>query len=226
MSSGATVFVLVEGATERLFVKGLLAPYLHPKKIWLIPVVLDKPGEKGGDVKFARAKKDIGRHLKQRADTWVTLMVDYYGIGSDWPGRGESESQAGPDGKASVMKQATAQEVARLFPDRDPTRRFIPYVSMYEMEALYFSDPSSLAKTLGVAQASVDVILEEYGSPERINDRPETVPSKRLKSLMSRFKKTTTGLKIAEAVGINAMRRACPLFDEWVRVMEDLAEGT
>ncbi|WP_449258358.1 DUF4276 family protein [Chlorobium limicola] len=80
MNEYAEVIVLSEGLTEMLFVKQLLAPYLAQQGIYITPVILDKPGEKGGDVKFARARNDIGKHLKQRNNTFVTLFVDYYGI--------------------------------------------------------------------------------------------------------------------------------------------------
>lgn len=75
MNNHAEVVVLVEGPTEQQFVKQLLAPYLAQRGIYLTPIILDKPGEKGGDVKFARAKNDIEKHLKQRRDTWLTFLV-------------------------------------------------------------------------------------------------------------------------------------------------------
>ncbi len=46
----------------------------------MTPIMISKPGQKGGDVKFARVKNDIGLYLKQGSDTLLTLFVDYYGI--------------------------------------------------------------------------------------------------------------------------------------------------
>jgi hypothetical protein len=60
MNSYASVIVLVEGQTEQRLVKQLLAPYLAKSEVYLTPIILSKPGQKGGDVKFARASKDIG----------------------------------------------------------------------------------------------------------------------------------------------------------------------
>ena len=48
MSSYAEVVVLVEGPTEQRFVKHLLAPYLADRSVYLTPIILDKPGERGG----------------------------------------------------------------------------------------------------------------------------------------------------------------------------------
>ncbi len=226
MSSIAEVVVLVEGPTEQRFVKHLLAPYLAERGVYLTPVILDKPGEKGGDVKFARARNDMEKHLKQRRDTWLTLLVDYYGIRGDWPGYEESRRETSHTGKAAAMNRATAEKMQELFPEQNPNERFIPYVSMHEIEALYFSDPECLAQKLGVRKSEIDAILAECGEPENINDSSITAPSKRLVRLSERFKKTTTGIAIAREVGIDKMRDACPLFDSWVRRLEKLGDAT
>lgn len=222
MSSYAEVVVLVEGPTEQRFIKELLAPYLSIKNVFLTPVILDKPGEKGGDVKFARASNDIEKHLKQRSDTWVTLMVDYYGIRADWPGYRDSKHESQHCRKAEIMNAATAREIEKLFPGFAPNRRFIANVSMHEIEALYFSDPAVLAEKLNVNQKLIDAILDECGEPEKINDNRQTAPSKRLEALSERFKKTSTGLAIARDVGIEQMRQKCPIFNSWILQLEKL----
>jgi len=224
MSSYAQVVVLVEGPTEQRFVKELLAPYMLNRNVFLTPIILDKPGEKGGDVKFARAKNDIEKHLKQRSDTYITLMVDYYGIRGDWPGYQESKQANTHTRKAEIMNQATAEAVIKLFPEYGLERRFLPYVSMHETEALYFSEPSLLADKLGVKQAEIDKILTKCGEPEKINDNSQTAPSKRLEDLSERFKKTSTGLAIARSIGIERMRAACPIFSGWLTHIENLGK--
>lgn len=220
----AEVMVLVEGPTEQRFVKQILGPYLVDRRVFLFPVILDKPGQKGGDVKFARAQNDIERHLKQRADTWVTLLVDYYGIKTDWPGYVDSKAQREHVRKAEVLCAATSDRVQRLFPDQDPGRRFIPYFSMHEIEALFFSDPVCLSEKLGARLDHINAIIAECGEPEKINDHVETAPSKRLEKLNPRYKKTTTGMSIAESIGIETMRARCPLFHGWVSRLESLVQ--
>lgn len=222
MSRYAEVVVIVEGQTEYGFVKQLLGPYMAQRSLYLTPIILYKPGQKGGDVKFARAKNDIGKHLKQRRETWITLLVDYYGIRGDWPGYTESKRQTDHTRKAQIMNEATARQVQQLFPEQNPACRFIPYVSMHEMEALYFSDPACLARMLEVEQRDVDMILAACGEPEKINDQYTTAPSKRLKALSERFKKSSTGIAIATEIGIPRMRAACPLFDAWLAKLESL----
>ncbi len=222
MSDIAEVVALVEGTTELIFIREIVAPHLWASGVLMTPVVLSKPGEKGGDVKFARARNDIGLHLRQRADTYLTLFVDFYGIGGDWPGLTQARKQSTAAAKAKMMKDATIGKVKELFPDYRPDKRFIPHVAVHEFEALLFSEPEVLADQLQVSRPKIDRILDACGSPEEINDSPLTAPSKRLQALSERFKKTSTGIAIARAIGLTKMREKCPVFNIWINAMEKL----
>jgi len=224
MSDYVEVVLIVEGPTEQNFVKDLLAPYMLDRNVILTASILEKPGQNGGEVKFARARNDIEKHLKQRPDTFVSLMLDFYGIKADWPGYHESRAASWHthQQRAKIKNDATASAVNGLFPTLNPKERFIPYISMYEIEALYFSDPAVLANKLGVRQKLIDAILHECGEPEAINNSNQTAPSKRLEKLSNKFKKTATGIAIAKEIGISKMRVACPLFDAWLTTLENL----
>jgi len=219
------VVILVEGQTEKIFVKELLGPYLADRNIFLYPTIFNKPGEKGGDVRFSRAQRDIGGHLKSRQDTYVTIMMDYYGT-KEWPGLDVSKEQRTHSGKAKVINEETAKAVQGLFSEQNRGYRFIPYVSMYETEALYFCAPAAIAEVLGANSAEIESIVHNCGEPEAINDSPETAPSKRLIKLSNdTFKKTTTGIAIAKTIGIQRMREHCPLFNDWICKIEALASA-
>ena len=222
-SSHTVVYIISEGKTEKQFVNGLLAPYMAKKGIYLYAPIIGEQGRKGGDIRFSRFERSIGQLLIERKDAWVSLMVDYYGIKSDWPGYAESKQEVDHAMKATIMNRATANEVQRLFPDQNRNERFIPYISMYEIEALYFSDPACIANQLNVNQKEVDAVIQQFGEPEKINDSPTGAPSKRLTSLSLRFKKTDTGMVMAKLIGIPKMREACPLFDDWLKRLEALA---
>ena len=120
------------------------------------------------------------------------------------------------------MNEATAAAVLKLFPAQRPETRFIPYVSMHEIEALYFSDPVALAGKLGVRLKTIEAILHECGEPEKINHSNHTAPSKRLEEISDKFKKTATGIAIAKDIGIAKMRESCPLFDAWLTTLDNL----
>lgn len=225
MNNYIEVMVVVEGKTEEIFINSLVAPYLASKQIFISATQISKPGAKGGDVKFIRAKNDIEKHLKQRHDTYVSLFVDYYGIKSDWPGFNEAKSCSTPQKIANAVNKVTRNKVIELFTDQRAEVRFIPFIAVHEFEALLFSDPVELATHLHVNQTDIDKILSEFGKPEAINNNQNTAPSKRLEKLYNRYKKTSTGITIAQAIGITKMRTQCPLFDAWLKNFEELQEG-
>ena len=96
---------------------------------------------------------------------------------------------------------------------------------MHEFEALLFSAPKILASRLQVKPALIANIVAKCGSPEEIDDSPDTAPSKRLIQLSNGFRKTTTGIAVAEDIGLSAIRARCPLFDEWLTAIERLPES-
>ncbi|ARU58207.1 ATPase [Oleiphilus messinensis] len=223
MSDYIEVIAIVEGKTEQVFVEQLLAPYLAEKKIYMNATQVSKPGEKGGDVRFVRVKRDLGLHLKQRADTYVTTLIDYYGT-KEWPGLETLALNLLPSQIAQHLNDAVQQEVNDLFPEQRPADRFIPFMALHEFEALLFSDAEILSSELNIAEREVTAVLEECGEPEAINNSPETAPSKRLNkwSPHEKFAKTTTGIAIAQQIGIPKMREKCPLFNTWLEQFEAL----
>jgi hypothetical protein len=68
----------------------------------------------------------------------------------------------------------------------------------------------------------VEQVLNEHGEPEAVNNNPETAPSKRLDawSHNGKFPKTTTGVTIARQIGIPKIRTICPIFDNWLTIIE------
>lgn len=222
MSRGKEVIVLAEGLTEKIFVEKVLVHPFAEKGIYLRPVVISKPGQKGGDVRFARVHNDIAMHLKQRPDTFVTLFLDYYGLRSDWPGLEGAKALPTPKQKAECVNQATKAAVAELCGAQRAEERFLPFVAMHEFEALLFSDPQILAGALKVKVSAVEKILDECREPENINDSSQTAPSKRIRSLSSGFIKTTTGVGVAMEIGLRRIRERCPLFDAWLDALEHL----
>lgn len=75
------MIAIVEGKTEQVFVESVCKRHLAQQNIFISATQVSKPGQKGGDVRFSRVGRDIERHLKQRPDTCITTLVDYYGVG-------------------------------------------------------------------------------------------------------------------------------------------------
>lgn len=222
MNKGIYGIAIVEGKTEQIFIEKVLAPYLAQKDLFIRVTQVSKAGQKGGDVRFSRVIRDIGLHLKQRQNTFVTLLVDYYGV-KEWPGLETLSSNLIPSQIAAHLNAAAMQRVIAEFEIYQPERRFIPYIAMYEFEALLFSNSKILAAELAVEPALIERIISQCREPEAINNGRTTAPSKRLDKLSDgKFAKITKGIPIAQSIGIDKMREQCPIFNLWIEQFESL----
>jgi hypothetical protein len=218
------VNIIVEGPSERNFIKQVLAPYLAEHECYATPWVIGTPGHKGGDVKPERFINDLENALSQRTDTRISSMIDYFRLDSKWPGMDDLKKLQ-TNGRTlstneieQVLCQRTKEDIENRFPSCNVSQRFIPYFSMHEFEALLFSDVSKLSQNLQIAEKPFRTILDLYtGNPEQINTDPSKAPSKRILSLYPAYKKVIQGKIIAESIGIPKMRDKCPCFNQWVR---------
>ncbi|QEZ93909.1 DUF4276 family protein [Proteus sp. CD3] len=220
MNNYIEVIAIVEGRTEQIFIERVLTPYLAPQNIFMTATQISKPGQKGGDVKFSRAEKDIGLFLKQRPNTIVTQFFDYYGL-KEWPNLHIITTQTHTE-IARLLNDATLEQIVQNYGTYQAENRFIPYIAMHEFESLLFSDEEILADELNVNVNIINDIITENEEPEKINNSRETAPSKRLNKLKTsgEFKKTIDGIAIAKRIGIEKMRQRCPLFNEWLIKIE------
>ena len=225
----SSIYVVVEGQTEQTFVRYVLSPYIGTKNIHLYPCLIGRPGHRGGNVSFERALNDIRSFLKQRNDTYVTIMFDYFRIDPNWPGKEQIRKQTEggktitAEEKAQIIEEETYKKISEKFSEYNAENRFIPYIEMHEFEALLFSDPSVLSSKMGIGLPKIHSILEEHdNNPEEINDNPEKAPSKRIKSLKTGYRKVAMGKIISEAIGIQEIRNQCNNFNSWVTRLEEL----
>lgn len=223
------IYIVVEGPTEQTFVRDVLAPWIvTDKRIYLYPVLIGKPGHKGGDVRFDRARDDIGKLLKQRNDTYISTMFDYFRIDSNWPGKEEIRRQQQRGGtltanqKAGILETATYDEITKIFSGYNAENRFVPYIEMHEFEALLFSDADILAEKTGIDVSLIQSVIEEYENPEEINDHPEKAPGKRLEALKNGYRKVAMGKAVSETIGTDGIRQKCPHFDAWLAILQRL----
>lgn len=217
----SNVYIISEGQTEQTFVREVLAPYMAIREVYLYPALIGTPGHKGGSIKFDRAHKDLRNLLRQRMDTYVTTMFDFFRIDSQWPGKNQLTDPMSAEQKAAVLEQATADEIIRLYAECNPAQRFIPYIEMHEFEALLFSNTQALSDGTGIPVSALESVLIECGEPEEINSTPDKAPSKRLEQVTKyEYRKVAMGVAIGRAIGIDAMRLKCPHFNAWLDKLE------
>src|SRR5690625_4898640 len=141
------VHVICEGQTEEMFVKELLQPEFSPKGIYLNPMLVGKPGHKGGNFRFERLFTDVRNHLLGDRTSYCTTFFDFYGLPTSFPGKSAAVNLADVESKAKTVREALYQALAEKLGD-EAMRRFIPFVQMYEFEALLFSDPAAFAESI------------------------------------------------------------------------------
>lgn len=217
------VHIICEGQTEEAFVKGLLAPHFEQTQIFLLPSLLGKPGHKGGSVKFERLHIDIRNRLLGDPTAYCTTFFDFYALPTDFPGKEAASECVAISDKALAICDNLANSLQDKLGE-DPIRRFIPYVQMYEFEALLFSHCGRFAKGIDRSHLAPDFqsIRNSFSSPEEINDSPVTAPSKRVLELVSGYEKPLYGTLAALEIGLKTMRRECKLFDAWLKKLEAL----
>lgn len=203
------VLVFVEGQTEETFVRDLLVPYFAPLGIYLTPILAQtSPGHKGGVVSYGKVKHQVSRLCRQDQRAYVTTLVDYYGLPTDFPAI---------DNQAQDAHQRVLQMERALEQDIDEPN-FIPNLLLHEFEALLFAAPVKFADWVddGEPVAELEAIRMAFDSPEHINNSPQTAPSKRILALVPNYKKTLHGPLIAEAIGLDTIRAQCPHFNHWI----------
>lgn len=218
------VHVLVEGQTEETFVRDLLLSHLHRRGIHLTPIIAAtkrvKDGRKfrGGIVSFGKLRRDLERLLADSSAVAVTTMIDFYGLPRDFPGVLDLPASLPATDRVQVLESSLLQALGG-------TRRFLPYLSLHEFEALLLTSPETIEATLRAQGAAEELarIVAAKGSPEEVNDGEETHPSARIQRVANSYRKALHGPIIAERIGLDSLRRSCLHFAGWLGRLESLA---
>jgi hypothetical protein len=235
LASTHRLLINVEGETEEVFVKQVLAPHLYQFGFAKVdPRKMGNPQKtsRGGVCGWGEARRDFLNRVMQQPDLWQTTMVDYYGMPASgnraWPGRGNPTGLSAQE-KAAYVEQCILDDLqAEITKSHLHLRelRFIPFVVMHEFEGLLFSDPVALASVIGSSASALTTIRQQFPTPEEINDSTETSPSKRLRLLVPYYNKRLGGERAAPAIGLQAIRDECPHFNEWLTRLERIPTAT
>lgn len=68
----------------------------------------------------------------------------------------------------------------------------------------------------------LESILREYPNPEMINDGKTTSPSHRIARIVKGYNRPLYGVELAKEIGLTAIREKCPLFNCWIKEIEDI----
>jgi hypothetical protein len=155
--------------------------------------------------------------LRDSSAVCVSTLLDFYGLNDDFPGRTDPSGRT-PAERVEHVESAMKRDI--------PDSRYHPFLLLHEFEALLFVDPGEIARVVQLPQSESRLrgIRSAFpNTPEDIDDSPATAPSKRIASACGNaYKKAVHGPVIAGRIGLAAMRRECPHFDAWLRMLECL----
>jgi len=156
---------------------------------------------------------------------FFTTMIDLYAIPTDFPGLNDAQRlRNNLYQRVEQLEKAWAQDIADF--------RFLPFIQLHEFEAYLFTEPGEFGLFYPEAQrqiANLRAIAEAHGSPELIDDGPNTAPSKRIINELSDYEgaKAAIGPQVGEMIGLQAIRGKCPHFHRWLTSLEELGkQGT
>ena len=168
---------------------------------------------------FLHAIEDIRRWLKEdrSSDARFSMMVDLYGLPHDFPGYDEAMALNGGERQADSMEAALTAELQ--------DDRFIPYLQVYEFEALVLCDVAKLNELHEEADRAIQRLAEKcspFQSPEEIDHGRHSHPKARIKGAIPRYDENVHGPLIAGEIGLAVLREKCPHFGGWLRMLEEL----
>ncbi|MDR0581501.1 MAG: DUF4276 family protein [Prevotellaceae bacterium] len=212
------IIIICEGPTEQEFCNKILSPCFAPKQIYIRATLIAKSN--GGIVRWESLKRQIENQLKQDADSYVSLLIDYYGI---------NEKHGFPAWKKSLAKTDKNERMAFLEQQMKEAiegslrYRFIPYIQLHEFEGLLFNNVTVFRRQFTneelVGMEELQKTLDTFPNPELINDTPQNAPSKRLQRIIKGYSKVSYGNILAEAIGLPVIRSKCPRFNAWLHAI-------
>ncbi|UOP04675.1 DUF4276 family protein [Conchiformibius kuhniae] len=222
-----TVIVLVEGQSEETFIRDVVAPAFHHLEIYLQPrCIPTSKSSKGGAVTFERFMHHARNTLNERQDTYVTTMLDLYGLNKDFPNYHEALSCVDIYQKAETLELGLVNQVIETISCRP--ERFVPYIQPYEFEGLLFSNVEILSQQepdWEYSLPTLQAIRQQFETPEHINNSYDTKPSKRLEDCLSpKYRKTRHGPLIAKAITLRIIENECLHFHQWMNKLRQLPD--
>ncbi|MCY3797945.1 MAG: DUF4276 family protein [Chloroflexi bacterium] len=182
-------------------------------------------GHRGGDVRYERVFRNVRNSLLQEKRCYCSTLIDFYGLPARFPGKSIAKAQNNLIDKAAKFCTALENALKRDIGENS-MRRFIPYVQMYEFEALLFSDPDRFANGISRPdlRSKLSRIRNCFSTPEHINDSENTAPSKRIIKMYPgyEYQKPLYGVLAALEIGLPKIRDECPLFSAWLTKLEAL----
>jgi len=215
------IIIICEGQTEQEFCNTILSPYFSTFDIHIQAPLIKK--SMGGVVKWGHLKKQIDLHLKSDPTAHVTTFLDYYGLSEkhEFPVWKAAKIESDKLKRMEIIEEGMLKSI-----DSEHNYRFLPYIQLHEFEGLLFNDINIFYDQIPEEELKgieeLKTTFEEFDNPELINDNKETSPSARLERIILGYNKVIYGSLLAEAIGLENIRKKSPRFNEWLSKIEEI----
>jgi hypothetical protein len=226
-----TLYVICDGRSEFIFVDKMLAPYLYDRCKNLqkeIPILLYKDGDKdrGVNVSYKRLSDHV-RRLTTAPHSIVTTFIDYFKLGQDFPYIIYSQENTYSTNDIYNTVKMLEQDISQI---NISASNLVPYIQIHEYEMIYFADMSTFVKANieNKYQAKIEFqmkkILQNFLSPEYINNSKDTAPSKRINQIFNKvinmnYTKESCAVQYCSNKTVNNINKIwsiCSHFNQWI----------
>jgi len=208
-------YIFCEGQTEEAFVRELLVPHFEALGIWISPIVVKTGRGRGGITSYDKIRRQIDLLCKKDPSAHVTTLMDYYAFPEEDKRLTPVRQETDPIQRALALTEAFQKDIGRT--------NFIANLVVHEYEGLLFSAPDAFESWFDEQTVhKVSKVRESFPSPEHINDNRQSAPSKRLLQICGGYAKAWHGPLIALDIGLDTIRRECPIFNAWLVKLEEL----
>ncbi|MDC7950569.1 DUF4276 family protein [Methanomassiliicoccaceae archaeon COG_1] len=198
-----------EGHTEKMFTEKLLRPFFGSRGIEANTILAGNgsSGRKGGIINYTQVKGDLSRICREHPHEYVTTMIDYSPVirlPLEYGGPGTIYDIVCSK-EAAIEKDIGAPNLMMNF-------------ELHEFEAYLYCNPDAYVGFGRKAPDKIRRIVGRVSCPEMINTGHNTLPSRRLDEIISRY--THTKLfntdKILEKTTLDQILSKCPHFAYWL----------
>lgn len=194
------LLISVEGYSEYKFTNEVIVPHLAEHH-----GVFAETQNMRGSISIDKIRQKLNSLIHNH--DFTTTLYDFYGF-----------KRASGDETKQTLEEKIKQSIKK-----DQRNKIIPYIQMYEFEALLFSDNEKMAAGLGTQKDWIDAVLSEFDDIETINNSKETAPSKRI-GKHAQYIKTQHAPLILKQIGLANIRSKCQGFDTWLTQLENLSK--
>lgn len=215
------IVIICEGQTEQEFCSKMLSNHLSSYDVFIQAPRIKR--SHGGIVHWDQLKKQVELTLRTEPQSFVTTLIDYYGLYDKYkfPGWDEAETIADKNERMDFLESQMKADI-----DESLRHRFIPYLQLHEFEGLLFCKADVFTQLVPerelVGLQELEKVIAQNPNPEMINNTRETSPSHRLERIIAGYHKIVYGNILAETIGLPTIRTKCPRFNHWLTTLESL----